>query len=135
MLREAREEAFQAFVAELHGRLVSLRERADYPAILRTLIRESIAPVPAATVLRVDPRDERLVAELRRELAAELEVEPTLETAGGVELADRDGRTARNTIEERLANAEPELRLLFGAMFGGRPPAGPEPEPEQAKLR
>jgi hypothetical protein len=37
-----------------------------------------------------------------------------LDTAGGVELASGDGRTVRNTLEERLANAEPALRLLFG---------------------
>jgi hypothetical protein len=37
-----------------------------------------------------------------------------LETAGGVELARGEDRVVRNTVEERFANAEPALRLLFG---------------------
>ena len=43
------------------------------------------------------------------------------ETAGGVELTRGDGRAVRNTVEERLANAEPALRLLFG---GAQPARG-----------
>ena len=38
----------------------------------------------------------------------------TLQTAGGVELAHGEDRAVRNTFEDRLANAEPALRLLFG---------------------
>ena len=37
-----------------------------------------------------------------------------LQTAGGVELAQGEDRAVRNTVEDRLANAEPALRLLFG---------------------
>jgi hypothetical protein len=63
---------------------------------------ESRAALPSAGVLRVDPRD----ADLARDVAAGLRIEPTLDTWGGVELAGDDGRTLRNTLEERLANAE-----------------------------
>ena len=45
-----------------------------------------------------------------RGVAYGLRVEPTLDTWGGVELASDDGRTVRNTLEERLANAELLLR-------------------------
>ena len=135
MLREAREEAFQGLLAEVRAQLLSLRERADYSAVLSELIRESLAALPAASIMRVDPRYESLTAELLRELGAELDVATTLETAGGVELATGDGRTARNTIEERLTNAEPALRLLLGEMLAGREPAQPERPSERAKVR
>ena len=92
----------------------TVREGPGYPAVLRALLRESLAALPDAAVLRVDPRDERLAAELLGELGAKLEIAATLETAGGVELTRGDERVVRNTVEERLANAEPRLRLLFG---------------------
>jgi vacuolar-type H+-ATPase subunit E/Vma4 len=113
-VREAREDAFARLLAEVRERLDALREGDDRRAALRELTREGLAALPAATTLRVDPRDERLAAELLAELGAKVEIVAALETAGGVELADGAGRTVRNTIEERLANAEPALRLLFG---------------------
>jgi len=113
-LRQAREEAFQAFLAEVRQRLEAVRESPSYPRVLRALLRESLTALPAAAVLRVDPRDERMAADLLAELGAKLEIAGTLETAGGVELARGEDRAVRNTVEERFANAEPALRLLFG---------------------
>jgi vacuolar-type H+-ATPase subunit E/Vma4 len=113
-VRRAREDAFDELLAEVGGRLEALRESASYPTVLRALLHESLAALPAATSLRVDPRDERLAADLLAELDVELQIVPTLETAGGVELARGEDRAVRNTVEDRLANAEPTLRLLFG---------------------
>jgi V/A-type H+/Na+-transporting ATPase subunit E len=109
-VRRAREDAFDELLVEVRGRLGALRESATYPALLRALLRESLSALPAATSLRVDPRDERLAADLD----AELQIVATLETAGGVELTRGEDRAVRNTVEDRLANAEPMLRLLFG---------------------
>lgn len=114
VVREAQEAAYRELLAEVRIRLDALREGPGYRAVLRALIRECLAALPAATVLRVDARDEKLAAELLGDLDAELQVVADLETAGGVELERDDGRAVRNTIEERLANAEPALRLLFG---------------------
>jgi V/A-type H+/Na+-transporting ATPase subunit E len=113
-VRQAREEAFHAFLAEVRRRLDAIRESPSYPSVLRALLREGLAALPAAGVLRVDPRDERAAADLLAELGAEVEIAGTLETAGGVELARGEDRIVRNTVEERFANAEPALRLLFG---------------------
>jgi V/A-type H+-transporting ATPase subunit E len=113
-LRQAHEEAFQAFLAEVRRRLDAIRESPSYPRVLGALLRESLTALPAAAVLRVDPRDERMAADLLAELGAKLEIAGTLETAGGVELARGEDRVLRNTVEERFANAEPALRLLFG---------------------
>jgi V/A-type H+/Na+-transporting ATPase subunit E len=113
-VRQAREEAFQEFLAEVRRRLETVRESCSYPTVLRALLRESLTALPAAAVLRVDPRDERLATDLLGELGAELRIAATLETAGGVELTRGEGRVVRNTVEERFANAEPALRLLFG---------------------
>jgi len=113
-VRRAREDAFDELLVEVRGRLGALRESGTYPALLRALLRESLSALPAATSLRVDPRDERLAADLVAELDAELQIVATLETAGGVELTRGEDRAVRNTVEDRLANAEPMLRLLFG---------------------
>jgi V/A-type H+/Na+-transporting ATPase subunit E len=113
-VRHAHEEAFHEFLAEVRRRLDAIRESPSYPTVLRALLRESLTTLPAAAVLRVDPRDERMAADLLAELGAKLEIVGTLETAGGVELACGEDRVVRNTVEERFANAEPSLRLLFG---------------------
>ena len=112
LLRGAREESFNLLIHDVHNRLGTLRSSGGYRAILRALLEEARAALPNARVMRVDPRD----AEPASELAAEygLIVEPTLETLGGLELAGEDGRSVRNTLEERLVNAEPELRQAYG---------------------
>jgi vacuolar-type H+-ATPase subunit E/Vma4 len=118
-LRDTREECFRAVLAAVRARLESLREADAYPAVLQAAIRESMDALPVASVLRVDPRDESLAKEVLERLGVRLTVTATLETAGGVELVGDRGRTVRNTLEERLANAEPELRLLFGRTLVG----------------
>jgi vacuolar-type H+-ATPase subunit E/Vma4 len=113
-VRLAREEALGELLAEVRRRLETVRDSTGYPAVLRALLRESLAALPDAAVLHVDPSDERLATELLGELGAKLEVAATLETAGGIELTRGDERVVRNTVEERFANAEPRLRLVFG---------------------
>lgn len=113
VVRQARENAFHECLAEVRRRLETVRESSSYPTVLRALLLESLAALPAATVLRVDPRDEWLAADMIAEFDVELELAATLETAGGVELTRGEDRVVRNTVEERFANAEPTLRLLF----------------------
>jgi vacuolar-type H+-ATPase subunit E/Vma4 len=114
VVREANEESFGSFLAEVRARLDAVRERPGYRSLLRALILQSLATLPAATVVQVDSRDERLAKDVLGELGTEAQVVAALETAGGVALTQGDGRTVRNTVEERLANAQPALRLLFG---------------------
>lgn len=113
-VRQAREDSFHECLAHVGGRLDAVRSGSGYPMVLRALLRESLAALPTASVLRVDPRDERIAAELVAELGVDLKIVGALQTAGGVELTSGEERTVRNTFEDRLANAEPVLRLLFG---------------------
>jgi hypothetical protein len=52
-----------------------------------------------------------------------------------VELASGDGRTVRNTIEDRLRNAEPALRLLYGEMLADPAGTSPAAEARAAEVR
>jgi vacuolar-type H+-ATPase subunit E/Vma4 len=108
-LRSAREDAFGSVLTGIRETLAALRGTDAYPALLEALLAESRAALPSARELRVDRRD----ADLATALAAGLDVKLTLDTWGGLELASDDGRTIRNTLEERLANAEPLLRRRF----------------------
>jgi hypothetical protein len=56
-------------------------------------------------------------------------VEATLATWGGLELAGDDGRTIRNTLEERLGNAELLLRRRFAHRLAATPHALMAAEP------
>jgi V/A-type H+/Na+-transporting ATPase subunit E len=112
-VRVAREELFLDFRTTVSRRLDELREDERYPAVLRALLEESLAAFPDATSLRVDPRDERLARQLLAERGVKLELAASLKTAGGLELADGRERVVRNTVEERVANAEAVLRGLL----------------------
>lgn len=121
-LREEREQCIRSLFDALQARLESIRATAAYPSILRALVDESLAALPSGNLLRIDPRDMRLITEALRELDPTVRVESTLHTAGGVELSDGEGRTVRNTLEERLRNAEPGLRLHFGDLLDQHEP-------------
>lgn len=121
--RQTREETFRTLLNAVHARLMTLRTSAGYPELLRAAIKESLAALPAATALRVDPRDKKLATMALEQLGARLPVVATLETAGGVEVVGSDGRSVRNTLEERFSNAEPALRLLFARTFADTSPA------------
>ncbi len=120
ILRGAREVAFRAILDDLRDRLAALRDDPGYRSVFGALVRESLAALPAGRTLRVDPRDEAIAAGVLRELGrADLTVDPCLRTLGGVELASPDARLVRNTLEERLANAQPDLRLRLAAAAAG----------------
>jgi vacuolar-type H+-ATPase subunit E/Vma4 len=116
--RSAGEAAFAATLAGVRAELAGVRGMDGYPALFRALLAESRAALPAARELRVDPRDMEFAASL----AGGLDVRPTLDTWGGLELASDDGRIIRNTLEERLANAEPLLRRRFARRLWAEEP-------------
>ena len=105
-IRSAREEAFVSLLSGIRAELAAVRETSAYPELFHALVAESRAALPGAWELHADPRD----ADLAGGVAPGLRIEATLDSWGGVELASDDGRTVRNTLEERLANAELLLR-------------------------
>jgi vacuolar-type H+-ATPase subunit E/Vma4 len=116
--RSAGEAAFASTLDGIRARLAAVRRTDRYAPLWRALLAESRAALPAARELRVDPRDVGLATPL----AGGLDVRPTLDTWGGLELASGDGRTIRNTLEERLANAEPLLRRRFARRLRAEEP-------------
>lgn len=108
-VRVAREEAYASLLGRVREELSALRGSPDYPVVFRALLDESRAALPEAHELRVDRHDAVLAASM----AGDLRVVAVLDTWGGVELVGDDGRTIRNTLEERLANADTLLRGRF----------------------
>lgn len=111
-LREAEEQVFQRALDQVRARLQDLTSTGRYRLVMETLVAESREMLPNAAILRVAPED----AELAGSLAAPFGnwiVEPSLDGGRGVELATNDGRLVRNTLEDRVARAEPHLRRLL----------------------
>ena len=108
-VRVAREQAYASLLGLVREELSELRGSAAYPEVFRAFLDESRAALPNAGELRVDRRDAGLAASM----AGDLRVVAVLDTWGGLELAGDDGRTIRNTLEERLANADLVLRERF----------------------
>jgi vacuolar-type H+-ATPase subunit E/Vma4 len=107
-LRQERDRALTQLEEELRQRLASLRDDADYDAILGRWLAEALELLPDAEIVRVDPRDRDRIE--RHASKHELRVEPTLSSWGGVEIEAEGGRRVFNTVESRLAGAADELR-------------------------
>ena len=116
IVRAAREEAYVSLVGRVREELRALRVSPAYPGVFAALLNESRAVLPDARELRVDRRDR----ELAGSIGGDLRVVAVLNTWGGFELADEDGRTVRNTLEERLANADLLLRGRFAQWLDSR---------------
>jgi len=108
-VRAGREAAFAMVLEQVREQLATVRDTPTYAALFRALLAESRAALPNAVELRVDPRD----AALAKLAAGGLRIAATLETWGGLELVGTDGRSIRNTLEERLFNAGSQVRQAF----------------------
>ena len=115
-LREVQEAAYQQIAEDVRAELHAAREREDYPAILAGLLHEARSALPAGSNIQVAPADELLIQRILRD-ESQLTVTVTLRGAGGVEVSDGAGVVAHNTLEDRLAAAEPELRALVGGLL------------------
>jgi vacuolar-type H+-ATPase subunit E/Vma4 len=115
-VRVAREEAYLSLLDRVREKLAALRVSPAHPAVFRAILNESRTALPDAVEMRVDGRD----ADLAESMAGDLRVVADLDTWGGVELVGDDGRTVRNTVEERLANADLLLRGRFARWLDAR---------------
>jgi len=117
-VRTAKEEYVREVLARLREHLTGLRSLDFYPAVLEALAGEARELLPGACVVRADRRDAALARDLCGRMGWDVQVDPSLSTWGGLEAESADGRLVRNTVEERLRCAEPELRRLIGAELG-----------------
>ena len=115
-LRSAQEELYQTALEHAGARLAALRDTTSYPAVFTDLLVEANHFLPDAQTLAVDPRDEQLARMVTQDLGLSLEISPTLESWGGVQLTTGDGRLVENTLESRLYKADPALRRLAVSM-------------------
>jgi vacuolar-type H+-ATPase subunit E/Vma4 len=115
-VREAQETAYQQIARSIRAGVIAARERDDYPAILAGLLHEARLALPGESIVQVASPDELLT---RRLLSGEplARVTATLPSPGGVVVTDGAGTVVRNTLEDRLAVAEPELRGLLGRLL------------------
>lgn len=117
-LHGARDRVVSRLLERLRGRLAGARDDAEWPATFEALLREALAGVPDATVIRVDARDRALAERLVRELAPRAAVDATLASWGGTLADDGRGLSVDNTLEARLSATTPELRLAAGCALG-----------------
>jgi len=106
--RAAQEAVYAAAHAQVREQLQRARDRPDYARLFTSLLAHAQTALTDAAVIRIDPRDAALAPH----------AESTIDTWGGVELEAADGRMVRNTLEERLRRAEPELRRLAAHALG-----------------
>jgi len=115
-VRAAHEAAYQRVARDIRAGVLAAREREDYPAVLAGLLHEARLALPGAGTVQVTPPDEALI---RRLLSGDplARVTVTPPGPGGVAVTDGGGAVARNTLEDRLTAAEPELRGLVGRLL------------------
>ena len=111
-LSDARSALVDAAFARAEADLDGLRATASYPEVLRRLLDE-VAPMVATRplVVEVDPRDAELLRAIAAAQGLQVEVAPTLRSAGGLVARDLSaGVLVHNTLEARLRKAREALR-------------------------
>lgn len=121
-LAAAREHLGDAVFDEAAAQLARLRDSGHHRRVFSFLLAEAAAEIGSTPiVLRVDPADADLAAELAERAGLDARVEPTLRCAGGLEAQDPDGRVVvHNTLESRLDRAREQLRAEVLAEIEGR---------------
>ena len=117
-LQEAREAVFQEILGLARDRLSRHRSDPTYPATLAVLARECSEFLGAIDAVVADPRDEELVEKILSDLGP-ADLLFSLECWGGIVAHDGKGVTVRNTLEDRLRRAEPDLRRQIGQLVPG----------------
>ena len=112
-VRLAREEAYLALRADLAEELESARHSPAYPRLLGELIQGAMTALPGTVLIRVDARDAIIAQKLLASSVPPVTLHPSLSTWGGVHAVDPHGRTVINTLEQRLIDAEPRLRMHY----------------------
>lgn len=120
------EDIYQEMMEEVEQQLAILRDRPDYPDLLHRFLEECCGVLPDGRIVRVDPADEALCADMLAGAAGDgFSIEATLASAGGLELTTTDRRrSVRNTLESRTLRADRALRSLAASrvapLSGGR---------------
>lgn len=118
--RETREQIYQRLLARVRSRLGEVTESARYSQVLPLLFDECRRVLPDARSVRVRAEDaDRATALAIESGLSDVEVDAGLSTMGGLEMATADGRRVLNTFEDRLAKADPHLRLLTSDVLPG----------------
>jgi vacuolar-type H+-ATPase subunit E/Vma4 len=110
------EVAYQETLGALRVRLATVRGTDAYPDVFARLLDEALSALPLATRATVDPADGKLASGLLVERGRDdIVVEPSLTSAGGLDVWSDGARTVRNTFESRLERADGRLRGLVAA--------------------
>lgn len=118
-LQVAREAIYQEILGRARDRLAAHRRDERYTATLRSLLAECVDFSPSVDRVLVDPRDVEFIRTALDALGLEADVEPALQTWGGMEATDGRGVFVRNTLEARLARATNTLRQRVGDLVPG----------------
>jgi vacuolar-type H+-ATPase subunit E/Vma4 len=114
-----KEKIAEKVLVAAESRLQGLRSQSDYPAVLEGLIKEGLTRITGKVVVHVDPADEAVADTVVRGLGIDYELRTDIQTVGGAEVSDADGRVRIiNTVEERLNRAREKLRMqVSGILF------------------
>ena len=113
VLRSAHEEAWRETAKALRRQLAAQPARPEWPRVLTALVEEARSALPAGVEAHVAPAD----VELAQRLAPDLRVLGDGDASGGVVLSTDDGRRLDNTLDARLAAAEPLLRRRLAELL------------------
>jgi vacuolar-type H+-ATPase subunit E/Vma4 len=121
---QEREMLVAAAFQQARDQLSSMRADRAYPGVLRRLTEEALGELGGSAEesvqpsLAADPRDQAALESVVHALGVQLAVQYRLDCLGGIVAQSQDGRViAVNTLEARLARAEPFLRRRLGALF------------------
>ncbi|GAB4284187.1 MAG: hypothetical protein Kow0067_05830 [Coriobacteriia bacterium] len=106
-LAAVRESTVEAVFEDAQKKLAALRSSKEYEDVFTRLVQEAVKNVDGECVLLVDPADKAVAEKVVGTLGMSCEVDPSIETIGGVVVSSDGGRVnRRNTFESRLEKAK-----------------------------
>jgi len=120
MMLKVKHDLLTETLEEAKKSLPKLRQRRDYPEVLRRLIQEAVADFADCRTLVVNQEDVEQAKKIAADLGLQVEIEPTREFCGGVVARSQDGRRmVWNSLESRLERLIPVVstevaKILYG---------------------
>ncbi|MEF8832224.1 MAG: V-type ATP synthase subunit E family protein [Candidatus Thermoplasmatota archaeon] len=104
-----REEMINDVFKEVKNRLDE-KKAEEYEGYLKQSIKKSDEILKGDLKIRCDPESEQLVKQLAEKINPEIEIEPSLDTIGGIKASSEKGSSIDYTFEANLERKRKELR-------------------------
>ncbi|HOJ00392.1 MAG TPA: V-type ATP synthase subunit E [Anaerolineaceae bacterium] len=123
-ISDARQKLIQESLGQIEIALRSIRTQGEYPALLRSLIKEAVGDLQPSLgqekeiIVSVDPKDKELLNKFPKDGSVKIHFQYDLDCWGGCNASSLDGKVCvYNTLNDRFQKAVPILQQWLSLFF------------------